>query len=303
MALNQTNKIAWLVETIRKAGRISFEEINQKWIDNEDYSQGRPLPKRTFHNWKNAALDTFGLLIECEKLGTNQYYIANPDDLSKNGMEQWLLDTYTVSNLIMESRSLKERIRLENVPSGREHLDPIIAAMRDSRVLQMVYCRYHTGGARTYIIDPFCVKLFRQRWYMVANLHGSDLTLIFCLDRIRSLAPFGDEQFLYPADFSPDAYFSSCFGIIAGSDMPVEKVVLKVTAHQSNYLRDLPLHPSQEETERHPDHSIFTLYVRPTFDFEQELLWHGEALEVLAPASLRESMAGRIALMHEHYAK
>lgn len=30
MALNQTNKLAWIVETIYKAKRISFEDLNEK---------------------------------------------------------------------------------------------------------------------------------------------------------------------------------------------------------------------------------------------------------------------------------
>ena len=34
MALNQTNKLVWIVETIYRAHKISFEELNRRWMDN-----------------------------------------------------------------------------------------------------------------------------------------------------------------------------------------------------------------------------------------------------------------------------
>ena len=43
MALNQTNKLAWIVQTIYKAKRISFEDLNEKWMENEDLSAGQEL--------------------------------------------------------------------------------------------------------------------------------------------------------------------------------------------------------------------------------------------------------------------
>lgn len=37
MALNQTNKLVWIVETIYRAHKISFEELNRRWMDNVRY--------------------------------------------------------------------------------------------------------------------------------------------------------------------------------------------------------------------------------------------------------------------------
>lgn len=65
MALNQTNKLVWIVETIYRAHKISFEELNRRWMDNEDLSGGEEKLKHTFHKWN--IFDTFGLSIECEK--------------------------------------------------------------------------------------------------------------------------------------------------------------------------------------------------------------------------------------------
>ena len=53
MAQNQMNKYVWLVDTIHRAGKISLEDINRKWLDN-DLSEGIEIPKRTFHKWRIA---------------------------------------------------------------------------------------------------------------------------------------------------------------------------------------------------------------------------------------------------------
>lgn len=76
---------------------------------------------------------------------------------------------------------------------------------------------------------------------------------------------------------------------------------LKVSGRQANYLRDLPLHETQQETEQTDDYSIIELQVRPTFDFQQELLWNGEDLDVLEPLWLRKEIAGKIKRMWNNY--
>ena len=67
MPINQLNKITWIVNTITNAGKISFEDLNRKWRNNVDMSGGEDLSKRTFHKWRDAIFDTFGLIIECEE--------------------------------------------------------------------------------------------------------------------------------------------------------------------------------------------------------------------------------------------
>ena len=139
MALNQTNKLVWIVETIYKARKITFEELNQRWMDNIDLSGGEEMLKRTFHKWKSNIFDTFGLWIECEKAAPYHYYIKNVDDLKRGSIENWLLSTYSVSNAIAESKSIKDRILLEDVPSGREYLDKILDAMKKNSFIHIAY--------------------------------------------------------------------------------------------------------------------------------------------------------------------
>ncbi len=303
MAQSLLSKYVWIIDTIYKADRISFKELNSRWLDSE-ISEGVEIPKRTFDNWRYAIQDMFGLFIENEGKGKYRYYIMNKEDISKNGLRSWIYNTFCVSNALAESQSIKDRILLEYVPSGQEYLQEIIEAMKSNQILNITYHSYWKDEENNFDVEPFCVKLFRQRWYLVARstytYYHEQGPRIYCLDRITYLHK-KEETFKMPEGWSAEEFFDGCFGIIADNNIPKEYVKLKVSAGQANYLRDLKLHESQEETESNEEHSIFTYYLRPTFDFQQELLWNGEDLEVLAPTWLRKELAGKIKRMWNKY--
>ena len=119
MAKNLLNKYVWLVETIYKAKRISFEEICQHWLDN-DMSEGKPMSIRTFHKWRIAIEEMFGLIIENEHNGQYCYYIQNEEELKNGSMRSWLFNTLTVSNLMMNSVSIKDKVLFEEIPDGEQ---------------------------------------------------------------------------------------------------------------------------------------------------------------------------------------
>ena len=299
MSKNQINKYVWLVETLYKAKKITLKEINRKWLET-DLSEGLEIPRRTFDNWKNAVEDMFGLVIMCDKRDGDRYYIENREDLEGDGLQRWLLNTMSVNNTLLENKTMNDRILLENIPSGQDSLPVILEAMKKSKVLEVTYKGYWSEHEHTFLVAPYCVKLFRQRWYMVANSVYEDRIRIYSLDRILDVQLTG-EPFKYPDDFCPEVYFEGCFGVIRDDEIEVETVKLKVNSDQSNYLRSLPLHHSQEEIETNDEYSIFTLRVRPTFDLQQELLKHGDTLEVLEPQWLRREIKDVVKRMGSLY--
>ena len=289
MAKNLLNKYVWLVETIYKAKKISFKEINKRWLDN-DLSEGNEMSIRTFHKWRQTIEEMFGLIIENETGGQYRYYIENADDLSNGSMRSWLFNTLTVSNLMMESVSIKDKILFEEIPDGEQYLPVIIEALKKNTVLEMTYQSYWRDEANTFTVEPYCIKAFKQRWYLVARSPALDKIMIYSLDRVHQLEPTAI-HFNYPEDFKAKDYFDECFGIIANAKCKVETVKLKVSAGQANYLRSLTLHKTQTEIERDDEYSIFTVRLRPTYDFRQEILSMGSDVEVLSPKWFRDDMA------------
>lgn len=150
----------WLVETIYQAGRITFADISQKWSRREE-SGGMPLSRTTFNRHRDAILDMFGLIIECDCKDGYRYYIYNKEVLSNNSVANWLFSTLSVGNMLDENVGLQGRILLESIPSGGIHLKSIIKAMRQGCKMLMTYRKYSSATEKTYLAAPYCVKLFK----------------------------------------------------------------------------------------------------------------------------------------------
>lgn len=287
------NRYVWLVDTIYRAGHISFEEINDRWKRSSLNDTEEELPLKTFHNHKNAIQQMFDINIECDRRDGYLYYIEHAEDMKRGGVRTWLLNTFAVNHLINESHHLKRRILFEEIPSGQRFLTQIIEAMRDNLTLELTYQSFWNNTASTFEVTPYCVKVFRKRWYVVARSLSDERLRIYSLDRIVCLQTTG-HPFTLPEDFDPEAYFANSFGVTVDEDYAVERVRVRVQGIQRQYIRTLPLHASQKEVETAEDASVFEFYLRPTLDFQQELLTHAvnaeEDIEVLEPQWLREHM-------------
>ena len=297
---NLFNRYVWLVDTIYRRGKIIFEEISDLWSRSALNETGEDLPLRTFHNHRQAIEQMFDIIIDCDKRDGYTYFIENSDDMEKAGVRAWLLNTFAVNRLINESHKLKPRILFEQIPSGQRYLAPIIEAMRDELTMEMTYQSFWRDEPTTFEIEPYCVKVFKQRWYVVARSLYYDAIRIYSLDRIHSLR-VTETLFKLPKDFCPESYFDQAFGIIVDEGIEPCIVQLRVFGKQRKYLQTLPLHHSQYESDITENDSIFNYYLSPTFDFRQELLSHGDTIEVLSPKWFREEILATSQQMVERH--
>ena len=121
----------WLVKTIFNAKAISLSDLNTRWLET-DMSGGVEMSRTTFYRHKCAIEDMFGIYIECDRKNGNKYYIGNEEVLREESVQNWMLSTLSVSNMLGESQSLHQRILLENIPSGDEKLQVVINAMKEN---------------------------------------------------------------------------------------------------------------------------------------------------------------------------
>jgi hypothetical protein len=274
------NRYVWFVTTIYNRGPISLEEIQHRYESH--FGRGEELSERQFHRYTDAVEELFDIEIKYSRTQRG-YVIADREGIDNMGMRKWLIQTFSVNNILHESQDLKNRILFEDVPSGQQHLTTIVDAMRESVALTMTYHSFHREEPSTFEVEPYCVKLFEQRWYMLGM---SDKLRIYALDRIKALEPT-ERKFKLPKKFDAAKFFEDYYGIIiSDDDYDVCPVALQVDSWQSKYLRTLPLHHSQVEVECNEEYSIFEYRLCPTFDFRQKLLSMGEAIEVLAPQEL-----------------
>ncbi len=296
MAKNYFDRYVWLIDTIHRHGHIFKKEIDELWYRSPlNEKRNRELPERTFHNHREAILDTFGIEIRCDRsLG---YYIANGDDLEGNGIRRWLLDSLSMNNLLNESRDMRDRILFEEIPSSRKWMPLIVNAMRDGKAIELTYQGFPRPEPSTFIVHPYCLKLFKQRWYMLGRSEEYDAPRIYALDeRMKNVVPLRKKLKL-PPKFNAGAFFSSYYGVFIGDDRKPCAVELKVAADQVAYFESLQLHPSQQRVESTPEYTVYRYFLVPTYDFRQEILRHGPKVEVLRPADFREEVAADIRKM------
>ena len=277
------NRYVWFVTTIYSRGPISLEEIQHRYESH--FGRGEELSERQFHRYTDAVEELFDIEIKYSRTRRG-YVVADREGIYNMGMRKWLIQTFSVNNILHESQDLKNRILLENVPSGQQHLTTIVDAMRESVALSMTYQSFWMDEPATFEVEPYCVKLFEQRWYMLAKSERYDDLRIYALDRIKVLEPT-ERKFKLPKKFDAAKFFEDYYGIIiSDDDYDICPVALKVDSWQSKYLRTLPLHHTQVEVERNDEYSIFEYRLCPTFDFRQKILSMGSSVEVIAPAEL-----------------
>lgn len=246
----------WLVNTIYQAKAITLAEINRRWMQTE-MSGGIEMARTTFYRHKNAIEDIFGIYIDCDKKNGNKYFIGNEQVLGEDSIQNWMLSTLSVSSLLTESMSLNERILLDNVPSGGEKLNMVIKAMKESKKISITYRRYGGHATRTFDLEPYCVKLFCQRWYMLGRFADRGLAT-FSLDRMLEVK-ISNEKFKFDEDFDAANYFSDCFGVMSDENAMPERVLIRAYRYEPYYLRDLPLHHSQREIQSTDEYCDFEL--------------------------------------------
>jgi len=300
--MTQLQKYTWLIETIRRAGKISHRDLSDKWERCKDLSDCKPLHRATFNRWRDNIFSQFGIIISCQRVGGYLYYIENPEDIDEDELKKWMLDSFAVGNLIGENLSLKGRILVDQIPSGRDHLTTILEAMKENRVVNIIYKPFWYSHPFEIPVEPYCVKLFENRWYMLGHNLSKDTIRLYGLDRIESVE-ITNREYKWPKDFSASEYFSNYFGIVTDDRVKPERIVLRANKDHTPYLKSLPLHHSQELIEDNGEYADFSLYLAPTYDFIMKLLHVGGMVEVISPASLRKTMKGWISDMYDLYKK
>ena len=317
MPANQFGRYVWLVDTFRHYKHLSYKEVSEKWQQSGlSYGDVDELPLRTFHNHRKAIMDIFNIIIELDPdVKGYKYHIVNPHELEGDGLRSWLVDSYATLNQIQADSKLQERVEFEDIPSGHTWLTIFMQAMRENKVMEITYQGFGKDYANTFEIEPYCLKVVKRRWYIIANnpyyvmlnkKHKGEEGYSprkeireYGLDRINEVTIL-DKTFKIKKGFDMKKFYEGCTGIIP-SDDPIEHVVLRAYWNAPDYLRTLPLHESQQEVESNEESTTFSYDVKLTYDFLQLIMQQGDQVEVLEPKKLRDQMRNLANTLTHYY--
>ena len=298
---NRVKFYSWLIGLLDRK-HLTFEEIADEWKEAHANQNNDVLDKRTFHRYRDNIQSQFGISVECDKSDGYRYYVKR-DPVDDDDVTEWMLSSMRLTSL-GDMLKYHNKVMLDTPPYNTEYLDDILAAIDKHYLLKFKYVSGF-GAESDMVLAPAFVRYYKQRWYVVGVKVGDckfsqtdnkvdERKLIRCLpfDRISFLKMICEKHPL-PAKMkkflTPENYYEDCFGIYRIEDVPVENIRIRAFYPEYNYIEEVPLHESQQKVKESKDgmYREYTLTVRPSRDFLQELLWHGRNIIVLKPESLK----------------
>ena len=295
--MTKNGKCLWIVDTLLQAGELSLRELNDRWERSSLYD-GKSLHERTFARYKEHIAAEYNIYIGYSP-AINKYFIENREEVRNNALYRYLLSAYRIAGLNTQALHHEDKLMLEPVPTGTEHLSTLLQSIDEGHTVKFEYRSYYADSVQKWELIPCFLRIFEGRWYLIAEYMDRSKAKTFALERISDLS-LGNRQLAPSPNLTPDEYYQGCFGIIHEDRKPC-LIRLRADKQQRYYLRAQPLHESQEETKTADDYSIFSYYLRPSFDFYQKVLWMREKVELLGPDEVRDELASIIKKMAAAY--
>lgn len=198
-----------------------------------------------------------------------------------------------------EQREIIELDTNHRLP-GLEWIDSLVKAIQKRVVLDIHYQSFKAKTPSVMKVNPYRLKEFRNRWFLLCSIHGEEKEMILALDRMKYVyentrLPFQD------AFFDADNYFKPCVGVTRSLRDKPETVIFRVSNQHAPYIISKPIHDSQETLEEDERGATLSIHVIHNFELEKELLSFGDGITVLSPKRIRKTIEKRLRIGLEHY--
>jgi len=277
------------IEKIKRGQFPSFQEIK-----NYLFEHGFEIGDRTIQRDIEQIRFEFGIEIKYHR-NKNGYYIDYENSLNIESFFRFL-EIVNTADLLTESL-LESKDSLKHISfdlggglKGIENLKLLLKAIKDHRKISFTHFNFHTEKSRKFILNPYLLKEYQNRWYVVGIIHGGNELMTFGIERIENLV-------IEPETFTPDKkldaleMFNDTIGVVHNANT-VQTIVLSFTPTQKYYVITLPLHSSQQVLIDNKNEYRVSLKVVPNYELIQQILKHGETVKVLEPQWLVEEVKG-----------
>lgn len=276
-----------IIKKVRLSGSATFEEFDNYLNQQSDFLGYRlNISKRTFQRDLDEIRAIFNLDIKFN-FSTKVYSLI--DEPETPDLNSRMLEAFDLFNSLNVASGLSNIIQVEQrKPQGTEHLNGIIHAIKNKLLIEFDHKKFWDVVITKRKVEPYFLKEFRNRWYMIARDLLDSRVKSFGLDRIDNLI-ITRNKFIFPKDFSVADFYKYSFGIVQGSGKP-ETIVLSFTPEQGKYLKSLPLHSSQRIVIDSNKEFRIEMTLRITHDLLMELLSYSNEMTVLKPLTLRKKL-------------
>lgn len=182
---------------------------------------------------------------------------------------------------------------------GSEFLQPLFRSCSEKRVVKIKYMKFKAEVASEYVFEPYILKEYRNRWYVIGRDARSEKTRTFGLDRIvkiEELPERRDKEMTFDAQH----FFKHAIGITVTSES-AEEVVLVFSETFAPYILTQPIHNSQKTKWLKSGELEVTICVQITVELVATILGYGREAKVVIPNELKQRVKQELSMCLEKY--
>lgn len=265
----------------------TLEEINDYLdVQSEYVDEVICFSIRTFQRDKKEIRELFGKDIQYDRK-TKSYFISDED---KSATTDRMLEAFETFNALNLSNDLAHLIHFEKRrPQGTHHFHGLLHCIKNHFVVGFPYHKYEEDIIVKREVEPYALKEFKGRWYLIAKDQKDKYVKTFGLDRIQELN-ITKKRFVPPENFDANDLYKDYFGIVNTSTDRAEEIILSFDSHNGKYIKSFPLHESQQIILDDQKETRIRVFLHTTSDFEMELLAQGDRVKIVSPNSLKKRM-------------
>ncbi len=263
--------------------RASFKDIMDH-LERESELQGYNfnVSFRTFQRDMNDIRFLYNIDIRYNR-AEDIYFI---DDSNSSPITDRTLEAFDILNAFRVADELRGDVYFETrKPQGTENLYLLLHAIKNKLRIKFCYQKFWEDIITQRAVDPYALKEFKNRWYLMAKDNKDGKVKSFGLDRLNDLE-ITNIRFTIPTGLNTEEKFRYCFGIISAEGKEPEDIILSFDPVQGKYIKSLPLHHEQKVLIDNHEELQIQLRLCITHDLLMELLSYGDSMKVLQPQSL-----------------
>jgi len=273
-------------------GLLNHIEKQMEYFYLQDDTLNMGFSKRTLQRDIKEIRNIFGITIEYSK-SVKGYFISGNE--TENLHSQRMMEAFDLFNSLNLAQDITPFVHLEKRrPQGTGNLNGLIHATQNKWQIRFSYQKFWEEEISQRTADPYGLKEFKNRWYVMANDNKDGNIKSFALDRLTNLE-ITNSKFEFPTDYSIEENYRYCFGIIHPNDEVPQDIILSFDPTQGKYVKTLPLHATQQILIDNDEELQIKLKLCISHDLVMELLSFGDNMKVLQPKSL----ANEIKTVHQ----
>lgn len=284
------NRYALIIKRLERSP-ATYQEIEDYLLNSFEFQDAKigSYSIRTLQRDIRDISNLFNFDIHNKKKGDNRYYIESRPVMEVDEYNQRLLESFQIMNAVNSQPDFSEFVYLESRnPRGIQNFYDLLFAIRNKRIIEFQHFKYKDQSVTSRKVHPLALKESKDRWYLIAIDSKDEKLKAFGLDRISNLT-VSKSGFKLHEKFNIKEHFKNAFGIMNLEESP-EKIIIRSTKEQAEYLKSSPLHHSQQIDKETDKLVYFTYDLFPTYDFVQEILSFGNQVKVLEPKTLADQI-------------